>query len=79
MKIIISATLRSFFGRNTETEAKGNTIEEILNNLADEYPEAKRGLFDEHGKVREFIRIYADGQDLFLWRILCLYCEGEQP
>ncbi len=63
MKIIISATLRSFFGRNTETEAKGNTIEEILNNLADEYPEAKRGLFDEHGKVREFIRIYADGQD----------------
>ena len=63
MKIIISATLRSFFGRNTETETKGNTIEEILNNLADEYPEAKRGLFDEHGKVREFIRIYADGQD----------------
>ncbi len=23
--------------------------------------------------------IYADGQDLFLRRILCLYCEGEQP
>ena len=45
MKVIISATLRTFFGRTAETEIQGNTIQEILKNLTEEYPDAKRGLY----------------------------------
>ncbi len=63
MKVYISATLRSFFGRISETEIQGNTIEEILKGLAEEYPEAKKGLFEEDGSLRGFIRIYADDRD----------------
>ncbi|MCR5511093.1 MAG: molybdopterin-synthase adenylyltransferase MoeB [Lachnospiraceae bacterium] len=64
MKVIISATLRSFFTRNTEVEAEGNTIEEILTDLSARYPEAKRGLYDDEGKLRKFIRIFAGEEDM---------------
>ena len=63
MKVVISATLRSFFNREPETEIEGNTVAEILNGLTAKYPDAKRGLYDEHGEIRRFIRIFADDDD----------------
>ena len=63
MKIIISATLRSFFGRRDEIEIKGNTIKDILTGLTDEYPESAKGLYDEDGSLRPFIRIFVNGED----------------
>ena len=51
MRVVISATLRSFFGRKAEVESN-------------EYPDAKNGLFDEEGKLRCFVRIYLNGVDV---------------
>ena len=62
-KIYISATLRSFFGRSAETEIEGNTIKKILKGLTDEYPDAAKGLYDDNGKLRGFIRIFVDEED----------------
>ena len=63
MKVIISATLRTFFERTAETEIEGNTIRDILKGILEEYPDAKKGLYGEDGKLRSFIRIFADEQD----------------
>ena len=63
MKIYISSTLRSFFERRTEIEVSGDTIRKILSNLIDEYPDAKKGLYDENGNLREFIRIFVGDED----------------
>ena len=51
MKVIISATLRTFFGRIAETEIQGNSIGEILRRITEEYPEEdeKRRKFYEAG------------------------------
>ena len=54
MKVYISATLRSFFGRITEYDAKSTTVRKILKELTDEYPDAKKGLYDADGKERVF-------------------------
>lgn len=64
MTVKISATLKSFFDRASEVEVQGNTIDEILRALTDEYPEAKRGLYTDDGKLRGFIRIFADDEDV---------------
>jgi len=64
MKVLISATLRSFFGRIRETEVEGNTVKEVLKNLTDEYPEAGKSLYGSDGRLREFIRIFADERDV---------------
>lgn len=63
MKVYISATLRSFFGRNSEFDLEQNTIKDILNFLVEEYPEAKKGLYEEDGRLRSFIKIYVDDED----------------
>ena len=63
MKVTISATLRTFFERTAETEIEGNTIRDILKGILEEYPDAKKGLYSEDGKLRSFIRIFADEQD----------------
>ncbi|MBR6485415.1 MAG: ThiF family adenylyltransferase, partial [Lachnospiraceae bacterium] len=58
MKVFISATLRSFFGRNPVIEAPAGDIRSTLSFLTDEYPDSKEILYDEDGKLRSFIRIY---------------------
>ncbi len=64
MKVVISATLKSFFDRNTVIEAQGNTVAEILKSLTDEYPDAKKGLYGDDGQLRGFIRVFADEEDM---------------
>ncbi len=64
MKVIISATLKTFFDRNSEAEVDGNTVSEVLKSLTDKYPEAKKGLYDEGGELRSFIKIFADNEDV---------------
>ncbi|MBR1851929.1 MAG: molybdopterin-synthase adenylyltransferase MoeB [Lachnospiraceae bacterium] len=58
MKIYISATLRTFFGRNASIEISGNTVRQLLTKLIDEYPDAQNALYDESGKLRSFVQIY---------------------
>ena len=63
MKIYVSGALKSFCSRNAEIEIQGNTIREILDGLVDEYPESAKIVFDDEGKLRTFIRVYADEED----------------
>ena len=63
MKVYISATLRSFFERKDEIEADGDTLRKILNSLTEKYPDSKKGLYDENGDLREFIRIFVGEED----------------
>ena len=51
MKVYISATLRSFFGRNGEIEIQKNTIGELLETLTGLYPETGKSLYDENGNI----------------------------
>lgn len=64
MRVFISATLRSFFGRSSEIELKGNSIGEILEEMLNKYPEAKQGLLGDDGSLRSFIRIFAGEEDI---------------
>lgn len=63
MKILISATLKGFFGRNNELNFSGNNLSEILDELVSEYPDSKKVLFDEKGDLRDFVRIYVNEKD----------------
>ncbi len=63
VKIFISATLRSFAGKRAEILVEGTNISEAVDALTDEYPELKKGLFDEEDKLRNFVAIYLNGDD----------------
>ena len=63
MNVYISATLRSFFGRDERLTIPEERIKNILDRLVDEYPESRKILFDEKDKLRDFIRIYVGEED----------------
>ena len=62
MNVYISATLRSFFDRNEKIESEAGNIGELLRELTGKYPDSKKVIFDENGRLRSFIRIYV-GQE----------------
>lgn len=70
MRVYISATLRGFFGRNAEISVQAGNIRELLKQLTEAYPDARKILFDEEGSLRSFIRIYTGEEDRteeYLW------------
>ena len=63
MKVIISATLRSFFDREHEAEVSASTVGSLKDALITKYPESRKAFYDENGEQRCFARIFVDGED----------------
>ncbi|MBR2694062.1 MAG: ThiF family adenylyltransferase [Thermoguttaceae bacterium] len=64
MKVYVSGILRNYFDGQTVVDGAGRTIRQNLESLVNEYPAAKRVLFDEAGEFRRFVLVYADGERL---------------
>ena len=64
MKVYISATLRNFFGKNSQVDAPADTVRKALAYLISTYPEGEKVLYDENNKVRDFIQIYVNNKKL---------------
>ena len=65
----IPAPLQKFTGEQTEVEAVGSDVRELVEDLEKSFPGIKERLCDETGKVRRFINIYVNGEDVrFLQR-----------
>ena len=56
MKVYLSATLRSFFGRNAVLSVSADSVRQLLEKLTEDYPEAKKILFDESESLRSYHR-----------------------
>lgn len=64
MQVYISATLKSFFGRNHKLSIDADTVKEVLDILIRDYPDSEKILFDENGELRTFIKIYSGDEDI---------------
>ena len=64
VKIHIPTTLRLFTNQRSEIELEGSSVEEILTTLSDEYPETKKALYDEEGKLRSFINVFVNSDNI---------------
>ena len=62
--IYIPTPLRSYTGNQESLELEGNTVGEVLKNLAQQYGDLKKHLFDEEGKLRNFVNIYVNDEDI---------------
>ncbi len=61
-RVKLFANFREITGRS-ELEVDGNSVEEILNKLAKQYPKLK-DLFFEGGKLREYVNIMVNGKNI---------------
>lgn len=61
ISVYVSATLRTFVNRNARIELEGNTVRDILDNLKEEYPDSRKGLFEEDGTRRPYVSVFVNG------------------
>jgi len=63
-KVYIPTPLRAYTGNQESVELEGATVREVLENLARQYSDLKKHLFSEEGKLRNFVNIYVNDEDI---------------
>ena len=63
-KILIPTALRQFTDQNDSVEVTGGTVGDALNELTTTYPNIKKNLFNDQGKLRSFVNVYVNDEDI---------------
>ena len=63
-KVLIPTPLRQFTGKQDSVTAAGATVGEVLNNLTTQFPDLRKQLFNDEGKVRSFVNVYLNDEDI---------------
>ncbi len=64
VKILIPTPLRPYAGKNDTVEVSASTVNEALRSLVTEYGDLKSHLFTDDGRLRSFINVYVDDNDI---------------
>ena len=62
--IEIPSALKQYVNNQDEVEVNGTSVEEALDSLCTRFTELKPNLFDGDGKVRNFINVYLNDDDI---------------
>ena len=63
-RILIPTPLRQFADKQNSVDLPGATVGEILAALTAKYPDLKKNLFNEEGKLRSFVNVYLNDEDI---------------
>jgi molybdopterin converting factor small subunit len=64
VKIFIPTPLRAYTGKLNTVEVGGATIQEALGGLTTQYPDLRKHLFTDDGKLRSFVNVYLNDEDI---------------
>ena len=78
-KIQIPTPLRQYAGKQPAVEVKGSTVGEALSGLVSQHPDLRRHLYTEEGKLRAFVNVYLNDEDIrFLKNLETPVKEGDE-
>ena len=63
-KIHIPTPLRQYVGKQASVDVAGSTVGEAMNALVSEHPELRKHLYTEDGKLRAFVNLYLNDEDI---------------
>src|SRR5690348_12300520 len=63
-KILIPTPLRQYVDKKDSVELEGSTVREVLDSLTSQYGDRKRHLFNDQGKLRSFVNVYVNDEDI---------------
>ena len=63
-KIHIPTPLRQYTGKQSTVEVKAGSVAEAMNALVAVHPELKRHLYTDEGKLRAFVNLYVNDEDI---------------
>ena len=78
VRVRVPTPLRKFTNGADEVSAQGSSIKALVNDLEKTYPGIKERISDETGKVRRFVNVYVNGDDIrFLQNLETAVKEGD--
>jgi len=63
-KVLIPTPLRQYTGKLDAVSVPGNTVGEVLHTLTTQYPDLRKQIFTEEGKLRSFVNVYLNDEDI---------------
>ena len=64
MKILVPTPLRQYAGKQSAIEVPAATVGEALSALTSKYPDLRRHLYNDEGKLRAFVNVYLNDDDI---------------
>lgn len=64
VKVIIPTPLRQYAGKHESVDLNATTVGEALHSLTTQFGELKRHLYSEEGKLRSFVNVYVNDEDI---------------
>jgi molybdopterin converting factor small subunit len=64
MKIHIPTPLRQFSGKQATVTVEAATVGQALERLTSSHPDLKKHLYSEEGKLRAFVNVYLNDEDI---------------
>jgi molybdopterin/thiamine biosynthesis adenylyltransferase/molybdopterin converting factor small subunit len=63
-RILIPTALRQFTEQSDAVDVTGATVSDALSQLTARYPDIKKNLFNDQGKLRSFVNVYVNDEDI---------------
>ena len=64
VKIHIPTPLRQYSGKQATVEVQAGSVEKALQQLLAAYPDLRKHLYTDQGKLRAFVNIYVNDEDV---------------
>lgn len=64
VRVRVPTPLRKFTQGSDEVDVNGDTVLAMLEDLEQKHPGIKERIMDESGKVRRFVNVYVNGDDI---------------
>jgi molybdopterin converting factor small subunit len=63
-KVLIPTPLRQFADKHDAVDLTGTTVAEVLASLTQKFPDLRKQLFNDEGKMRSFVNVYLNDDDI---------------
>ena len=63
-KVLIPTPLRQFADKHDSVDLAGATVGEVLASLTQKFPDLRKQLFNDEGKMRSFVNVYLNDDDI---------------
>ena len=78
VRVRVPTPLRKYTQGADEVNAQGGTVKALVEDMEKNYPGIKERICDENGKVRRFVNVYVNGDDIrFLQNLETALKEGD--
>jgi molybdopterin converting factor small subunit len=64
VKVLIPTPLRQYTGKQASVEVSARTVGETLSELTGQFPDLRKQLFGDDGKLRRFVNVYVNDEDI---------------